>query len=261
MTYPLTSRIATAHSFLLVPANQPDHFARALASPADVVVIDLADSVPAPEKALVRDQLLMAYSSFTPQERTRLVLRLNASGTPWLADDLALLQYLALQGLAGVMVPRAETVESLLRVAQALGPDGAVLPLIESVAGLDAADALAHVPQVLRLVFGSSGFQADLGLACAADEAELQPVRLAVALAARRAGQPRPLEGLTPGMPDPARLQAAVARAHRSGFGGKLCASLDEVPLVRAVFSPAVIDPSGVVHPVLRPTWRVVGVA
>ena len=45
------------------------------------------------------------------------------------------------------------------------------VPLIESAAGLAALDELAAVPQVLRLAFGHLDFQADLGLACEADEA------------------------------------------------------------------------------------------
>jgi citrate lyase subunit beta/citryl-CoA lyase len=65
-----------------------------------------------------------------------------------------------------------------------------MLPLIESVAGLDAANALATGPQVFRLAFGNLDFQADLGLACGPDESELVPVRLAVVLASR--------PGLTP---------------------------------------------------------------
>ena len=85
------------------------------------------------------------------------------------------------------MVSKAESAQTLAQVAAAIGPACALLPLIESVAGLDAADSLATCPQVLRLVFGHLDFQADAGLACEADELELLPVRLALVLASRRA--------------------------------------------------------------------------
>ena len=138
---------------------------------------------------------------------------MNALGTPFHDDDLSLLQHLAGQGLSGVMVPKAETVAAC-GVLPALARRARLLPLIESVAGLDAADALARAPQVLRLAFGNLDFQADLGLACAPDEAELVPVRLAVVLAARRALLPAPVDGVTPGTQD--RLNCSSTRRARS---------------------------------------------
>jgi citrate lyase subunit beta/citryl-CoA lyase len=153
-----------------------------------------------------------------------------------------LLQQLVAQGLAGVMVPKAETGDGLRRVAEAIGPACALLPLIESVAGLDAADALATGPQVLRLAFGNLDFQADLGLACAPDEGELVPVRLAVVLASRRASLPPPVDGVTPGTQDMTQLELDAARARRAGFGGKLCIHPAQVAGVNAAFSPSAAE-------------------
>ncbi len=230
---------ALARSFLFVPANRPDRFAKALASGADAVIIDLEDAVSPAEKTAARGQLADGFAQLNPADRARLVVRMNALGTPFHDDDLSLLQQLAGQGLSGVMVPKAETVDGLRRVAAAIGPACALLPLIESVAGLDAADALARASQVQRLAFGNLDFQADLGLACAPDEAELMPVRLAVVLAARRASLPPPVDGVTPGTQDMAQLQRDAARAQRGGFGGKLCIHPAQVAGVNAAFSPS----------------------
>jgi len=177
------SALAAARSFLFVPANRPERFPKALASGADAVIIDLEDTVAPSDKTAARGQLADAFGRFTAPERARLVVRMNASDTTGHDDDLRLLQQLAAQDLAGVMVPKAETVAGLQRVAHAVGPACALLPQVESVAGLDAADAFAAAPQVLRLAFGNLDFQADLGLACGPDEAELAPVRLALVVA------------------------------------------------------------------------------
>jgi citrate lyase subunit beta/citryl-CoA lyase len=152
---------------------------------------------------------------------------------------LSLLQQLAAQGLGGVMLAKAESAADLLRLAQAIGPGCALLPLIESVAGLDGADALAAAPQVVRLVFGNLDFQADAGLACDADEAELLPVRLALLLASRRADRVAPVDGVTVDTQDSARLQRDVARSRRGGFGAKLCIHPAQVALVNAAFAPS----------------------
>jgi hypothetical protein len=123
--------------------------------------------------------------------------------------------------IAGVVLPKAERAADLARIAQAIGPSGVLVPLVESVAGLDAADELAGAPQVLRLAFGNLDFQADLGLACDGGEAELAPLRLALLMASRRAGLPAPIDGVTPDWRDAARLAADAARARRGGFGAK----------------------------------------
>lgn len=234
--------LAVARSFLFVPANRPERFAKALASGADAVIIDLEDAVAPRDKTAARGQLADAFGRFSAPERARLLVRMNARGTSWHDDDLRLLQQLAAQGLAGVMVPKAETLAGLQRVAQALGPACALLPLLESVAGLDMADALATAPQVLRLAFGNLDFQADLGLACGPDEAELAPVRLALVLATRRAGLPAPVDGVTPGTQDSAQLQADAARGRRGGFGGKLCIHPAQVAGVNAAFAPSTAE-------------------
>jgi citrate lyase subunit beta/citryl-CoA lyase len=235
----MSKPLASARSFLFVPANRPERFAKALTSGADAVIIDLEDAVAPADKPAARGQLTDGFAQLNPADRARLVVRLNALGTPFHDDDLSLLQQLAAQGLAGVMVPKAETVDGLRRVSDAIGPACGLLPLIESVAGLDAADALASAPQVLRLAFGNLDFQADLGLTCGPDEAELVPVRLAVVLAARRALLPLPVDGVTPGTQDMEQLQRDAARALRGGFGGKLCIHPIQVAGVNAAFSPS----------------------
>ncbi len=236
------SALATARSFLFVPANRPERFSKALGSGADAVIIDLEDAVAPSDKTAARGQLDDAFCRFSHLERARMVVRMNASGTSWHDDDLRLLQQLAGQGLAGVMVPKAETVAGLQHVAHTVGPACALLPLVESVAGLDAADALAGTAQVLRLAFGNLDFQADLGLACGPDEAELAPVRLVLALASRRAARAAPVDGVTPGTQKSAQLQADAARSRRGGFGGKLCIHPAQVASVNAAFAPGAAE-------------------
>lgn len=235
----MSPQLSSARSFLFVPGNRPERFAKALASGADAVIIDLEDAVAPADKPAARALLADGFGRLTAAERARLVVRINASGTPFHDDDLGLLRPLASDGLAGVMVPKAETADGLRRVLDAVGPTCALLPLIESVAGLDAANALAAAPQVLRLAFGNLDFQADLGLACAPDEAELVPVRLALVLAARRALLPPSIDGVTPGTQDMVQLQLDAARAQRGGFGGKLCIHPAQVAVVNAAFSPS----------------------
>lgn len=239
MTGAAASRVALARTFLFVPGDRPERHERALASGAGAVIVDLEDAVAPERKADARTRIEDSFAELPATAHGRLLVRTNAADTPWHGDDLALLGRLAAQGrLAGVVLPKAERAADLAALARAVGPAVALLPLVESVAGLDALDALAASPQVLRLVFGHLDFQADAGLACGADESELVPVRLALVLATRRAGLAPPVDGVTADWRDAARLASDAARARRGGFGAKLCIHPEQVAGVQAAFTP-----------------------
>ena len=235
----MNAALASARSFLFVPADRPERYAKALASGADAVIVDLEDAIAPAAKLAARQALVQAVPSLSAAERGRLLVRINAAGTPWHADDLAALRNL---GPMALMVSKAEATANLAGIAAAMGPACALLPLIESVAGLDAIDALAACPQVLRLVFGHLDFQADAGLACGVDEAELVSVRLAIVLASRRASLAAAVDGVSPGTRDTAQLELDAARSRRGGFGGKLCIHPAQVALVNAAFTPGAAE-------------------
>ncbi|MBL8353073.1 MAG: CoA ester lyase, partial [Burkholderiaceae bacterium] len=66
-----------ARTYLFVPANRPERFAKALASGADAVVLDLEDAVAADAKAAARDAIVQWAAQATPAERARTVVRIN----------------------------------------------------------------------------------------------------------------------------------------------------------------------------------------
>ncbi len=231
--------LGLARSFLFVPATRPERYAKALASGADAVIIDLEDAVGAADKAAARQALAAAWPGLPAAQKQRVLVRVNAAGTAWHEDDLALLGRLR---VAAVVVPKAEAAASLAPVARAGGAGCAVVPLIESVAGLDAADALARAPQVIRLAFGNVDFQVDAGMASGPDEDELVGVRVSVVLSSRRAALAAPIDGVTLSTQDSVQLQRDAARGRRSGFGGKLCIHPAQVAAVNAAFSPSAAE-------------------
>ena len=231
------SLLTDARSFLFVPGNRPERFDKALASQADMVIVDLEDAVPAAGKAAARVALASAWQQWPTAQRARVVVRINAAQTDSHQDDLSWLAQRP--GLPAVMVPKAEKPSDLIGVQDALGEAAtALVPIIESAEGLVNVDALARCPRVLRLAFGNLDFQADLGMACGADEDELAPVRVAIVIASRRAGLAAPIDGVTTDTKDLTRVQADAARSLRFGFGAKLCIHPLQVAPVHAAFVP-----------------------
>jgi len=216
---------AIPRSYLFVPGNRPERFARAAASGAGAVIVDLEDAVPPADKDAARMQVAEALDPSMP-----VVVRINAEDTPWFEDDLALCRH---AGVAAIMLPKAESVDSLRRVAQLGLP---VLPLIETACGMAAVDALARVKGVARLAFGSIDFQLDLGIE--GDDQELLHFRSMLVLASRVAGLTAPIDGVTVALDDDAQLHADTLRARRFGFGAKLCIHPRQVAPVNAGFRP-----------------------
>jgi citrate lyase subunit beta / citryl-CoA lyase len=231
------SPLARARSFLFVPGHRPERLPKALDSGAHAVIVDLEDAIAPEDKPRARQALAEAIVPLAPDNRARLLVRINAPGTPWHDEDVLLLRELARHKLAGVVLPKAESVAAICRVGQTAAAP--VMPLIESAQGLHALDLVAQAPGVLRLAFGHLDFQADLGLHCGSEETELDGVRLALAMASRRNGLPTPVDGVTSALDDESRLAADVARSHRLGFGGKLCIHPKQVGRVNDSLGPA----------------------
>ncbi|ABB06346.1 HpcH/HpaI aldolase/citrate lyase family protein [Burkholderia lata] len=221
MSKPL-SPVQHARSLLFVPATRPERFAKALDSGADCIIVDLEDAVSPDSKDDARAQLAQHLPLLTPEQRSRTVVRVNAVGTPWHDADIALLRDWAAHGVI-VMLPKSEDAGALRHVAAQLGEHAQLVALIESLAGLDAADALARDPQVVRVAFGHLDFQLDLGMRATPEEPELAFARNAIVAASRRARLPAPIDGVTTRTDDAERLAADARRARAFGFGGKLC--------------------------------------
>ena len=234
----MSDLVRGACSFLFVPATHPARLPKALASGADVVIADWEDAVAPADKPAARDALAQAVAGLDDAQRARVLVRINAEGTPWFADDLRALAALVVQGCAGAVVPKAESAATLHAVAQSAGAQATLVALVESVAGLDAVEALASAPQVARLAFGHLDFQVDAGIACGDDEAELLPIRMAIVLTARRAGIAAPIDGVTVDTRNPERMTHDAERAYQMGFGGKLCIHPAQVAPLHAVFDP-----------------------
>lgn len=236
---PLKALLHLARSFLFVPASQPERYEKALASGADCIVLDLEDAVAPDQKAVARGQLEVQLAGFSRAQLGRILIRINPAGTDWHAQDLAVLAKWAPRGLIGAMVPKAESPSVLREVSIAIGPSAYLVPLIETLAGLDAIDLLARAPQVTRLAFGHLDFQLDLSMRCRGEEIELAPMRFALVAASRRAELAPPIDGVTTDIANAQQTQIDAQRARAFGFGGKLCIHPSQVAAVNEAFSPS----------------------
>lgn len=232
----MSSSLLTARSFLFVPADRTDRYAKALASGADMVIIDLEDAIAHEQKDRARAMLDGAWGHFDHEDRV--VIRINGLDSLELADDAALCASLQ---PAAVMLPKCESAESLTSLYERMG-EIPIVPLIESAAGLRDVDAIACAEGTSRLAFGHVDFQADLGMVPDADQTELGPARFAMVLASRAAGIAAPIDGVTLETSRASEIVHATRRGIRFGFTGKLCIHPDQIRHVHAAYAPSAED-------------------
>lgn len=223
-----------ARTYLFVPGNRPERFAKALAAAADAVVLDLEDAVAADAKPAARDAVAQWWAQAGEADRARMVLRVNDAASAHFGDDLRLLREVR---LPAVMLAKAEA-EDQLRAVRSAAPNAAVLPLIETARGLARCERLAGADGVLRLVFGTLDFALDLDLDIAADNEPLADAAARLVLASRLAERLPPVAGVTPQIDDEARLLADLAWARRRGLAAKLCIHPRQVAPVHAALAP-----------------------
>lgn len=237
---------------LFAPGDSARKAEKALAGPADAVILDLEDSVAPAAKPTAR---AMVAALLPGLSRAGVVVRINPPGTEWYLADLAAV----VPGRpAAVMLPKCASAADLvaldhhleaLETASGLPVGGiGVLPIVTetaaSVLGLPGMAGAAR--RVLAFCFGAEDLSADLGIdprrADLSYPAPVAAARAAVLLAAAAAGVPA-LDTPFPDPRNPAGLAAEAAAAAEDGFSGKLCIHPDQVTAVNAAFTP---DPARV---------------
>ncbi|MFD7292407.1 HpcH/HpaI aldolase/citrate lyase family protein [Streptomyces sp. NPDC059897] len=221
--------IAAARTLLFVPGDRPDRYAKAHASGADLVIIDLEDAVAPAGKDEARTHVAAWLAA-----GHRPVVRINAPGTPWAEADLAV----AAEHGCPVMVPKSADPAALSELAARTAGRCPLIALIETARGVLRAHEVAEAASVVRLAFGNVDLAADLGVAHD-DHLALTHARSQVVLASAAVGLCPPLDGVTTAVRDTDALTADVTHGRRLGFAGKLCVHPAQLAPVAAGFAPS----------------------
>jgi citrate lyase subunit beta / citryl-CoA lyase len=234
-------------SLLFVPGDRPERFAKASASGADAIIIDLEDSVALDRKVVAREAAAEYLSGDRP---VPVFVRVNPEGSHLTYDDLAsVLPFLP----DGVVLPKAEGARSVnwLRAeaaAVADNPDGEAPPILpiatETPGAVFDLGTLRDVAQWLAGVsWGAEDLPAAVGAATSreADGSYTAPYELArsLTLFAAYAAGVAAIDTVFPNIGDEAALSAYVARAARDGFTGMLAIHPSQIETINAGFTPS----------------------
>jgi citrate lyase subunit beta/citryl-CoA lyase len=225
-------------SFLYIPGNRRKMLDKTSSLAADCFILDLEDSVPPAEKpgarALVRD-----YAGRIADGRAW--ARVNAVNSEFFPGDLDALVGAA--GLAGLFIPKADTVDQVLDVDRQLerlekargiapGTTRIILTAESARAVLHCHAIVTASPRVVSIVFGGArdaDLMNDLGCAWSSDGPELMHARAHMLLAARAAGIAVPLDGAFTDIRDAAGFERDTALSRRLGYRGRMRIHPDQI--------------------------------
>jgi citrate lyase subunit beta/citryl-CoA lyase len=228
-------------SLLFVPGNDARKLRKAGSLGADLVVIDLEDAVAEAEKTGARE--LVAESVPRLSAHARVGVRVNAVETGRLEDDIA--SVAAAPGLAAVVVPKVEAVDTLAAAADQLvraereaGTIG-LLALVETPLGIARCeDILASAPpRTITAMLGVADFTAALGVDLSDEGTELLYARQRLIVAARAAGMPGPIDGPYLRLDDASGLLADTRRSRALGFQGRVALHPRQVDPINRAYS------------------------
>ena len=239
-------------SLLFVPGDSERKLEKGFRAGADVVIVDLEDSVAAANKIAARATAADFISSQRRQTSSAIYVRVNDLFTGLTDADLAAL---VPAGPDGIMLPKSnggQDVQQLaakLRVHEAENglPDGGIkiLPIItETASGVLAAASYAGTgARLAGLTWGAEDLSAAIGARSVRDEngryTDVFRLARTMTILAAGAAEVAAVDTVFPDFRDMAAFEKECREAERDGFTGKMAIHPAQVPVINAAFTPS----------------------
>ena len=239
-------------SMLFVPADSEKKLAKSLTSPADVLILDLEDSVAASKRPEARKLI----SAWMPEARAgglkaKLYVRINPlDSSDWEADLAGVMT----AAPDGIILPKPHSGEDVHKLSIALGhaeqvhklAKGAtkILPIITEtpLSVLQLHTYVGASSRVVGMSWGAEDLGAVVGSLANRDDAGqwTSPYRLVrdLCLFTASAAAFEPIDTVYVNFRDTAGLIAEAKVAKRDGFTGKIAIHPDQVAPINEVFTP-----------------------
>jgi citrate lyase subunit beta/citryl-CoA lyase len=235
--------IRPRRSLLFMPGSNARALEKARNLHADVLILDIEDSVAPDAKGLARDQIAQAIAAKGFGKR-EVWIRSNSLDTPWFADDVAM------AGKArpdGILVPKVSTVEDLEAIGDRLATIGAdisikVWAMIETARAVLDADKLAAASRDPRtrlagFVFGPNDISRETRIRMRPGRAAMIPMITHCILASRAHGL-EILDGPYSDFSNVDGFGQECTQARDLGFDGKTLIHPGQIEACNAIFTP-----------------------
>ncbi|GAA2822368.1 citrate lyase subunit beta/citryl-CoA lyase [Aminobacter aminovorans] len=238
-------------SLLFVPGDSEKKLERGFSSGADVVIVDLEDSVSPDNKAHARGVAANFIASKRNETQASIYVRVNDLTTGLTDDDLRAIVPIAPDG---IMLPKSNSgadvqhLSTKLRVHEAENglPDGAIriIPIITETASgvLATASYVGASARVAGLTWGAEDLSAAIGARAARDSdgryTDVFRLARAMTVLGAAAADVAAIDTVFVNFRDGEGLRAECLDAERDGFTAKMAIHPDQVAVINEAFTP-----------------------
>ncbi|MGB5985586.1 MAG: CoA ester lyase [Desulfobacterales bacterium] len=248
-------------STLSVPGHVAKMHQKASSSAADVIMLDLEDSVPLEEKAAARRQVSQTLNSIDWGSHT-VTVRINSTDTPFAYRDMIEVVSAAGSAIDTLVLPKTDHpgdvhfvsrlldgIEKDMGLSRSIGIEAS----IESARGLSQVEAIAGASDRLRsLVFGIADYSASVGarlvsLSGHGENETLYPGHrwhyvMSRLVMAAKAHQLLAIDAPYGNFKDPNGLESSAVISCALGFDGKWAIHPDQIDILNRVYEPSPED-------------------
>ena len=238
-------------SMLFVPGDSEKKMTKAQGNAANALILDLEDAVSVDRIDIARGMVTEFLSSHPDRSRQQLWVRINPLTTPLALPDLVAV---VRGGPNGIMLPKIESaadIAALDRYLTALEardaiPAGSIriIPVAtETPQAIFAIGSYRGIsPRLAGLTWGAEDLSAALGASTnRLDSGELEftyQIARSLCLIGANAAGVQAIDTLTPDFRDGERLVREVRLSRRAGFTGKIAIHPDQVDAINTGYSP-----------------------
>lgn len=249
MTGGAAEMVPPPRSLLFVPADDGRKLAKALGSGADMLLIDLEDSVAPEAKAAARSLAAGFLADHARQaDRPQLYVRVNDLQTGLTGDDLASVMP---AGPDGIMLPKANSGADVSKLARMMEETGGtasaragilVIATETPLALLQLHSFIGAEPRLRGLTWGAEDLGTAIGAATAREPSGefTGPFALArnLCLITAHAAGVQAIDSIYADFRDEPGLEREARQAARDGFSAKMAIHPAQVPIINAAFTP-----------------------
>ena len=237
-------------SMLFVPADSERKLAKAVDSPADVLILDLEDAVAQSRKAGARATAAAFIAAQAGRIGANLFVRINPLDSGLAMGDLAAV---VVPGLAGIMLPKTHSAADIVRLGfclDALEARADIAPGTVCIVPVatETPQAMLNmfagpIARLAGVTWGAEDLSAAVGAVTNREEdgcySPLYQLAGSLCLCAAAAAGVPAIETLHADFRDSAGLAAACRVSRRRGFRGRIAINPDQVPIINEAYSPS----------------------
>ncbi len=238
-------------SLLFVPADSERKLAKGLGTAADVLLLDLEDSVTAGRKGAARAAAAEFIAAQHAGAAPKLFVRINPLSTPLAMPDLAAV---TVPGLAGIMLPKTTSARDIVRLGHCLDalearaglPPGGIVIVPVATETAEAMLTMAsygdRIPRLAGVTWGAEDLATAVG-AMGNREADGQWSPLfqlaeSLCLTAAAAAGAMPIDTVLAHFRDLPALDESCRISRRRGFLGRMAIHSDQVEPINRAYTP-----------------------